>query len=266
MSIDDQNHELYDGDAYPDSPAPEKTSGGSRVSLPTVMVSAGIAAVVSALIVTIGVVGLATSDRFTNAGSAPQTPTVVNLGAAQTPGVTNNNGSAVVGAPQTTPGVVAPVGEQVPESNGGDTNGGGTTTLTTQAPGQQQQQPGQPQPQVQATALTPGQLTTKIKLIMNTRASRAARADELEGGTQALVTVDQVAQLLSLNSAGFSYKMIGPVQVNGSTMSATLQMSLVGSGSRTKTLSWVWSGTKWKLTNGSVCDIASYAQLKCSVA
>ncbi len=234
----------------------EQREPGSRLNVATVLASAGVAAVVSALIVTIGVVGLATSDRF--AGSSPQaTPTVVNLGAAQTPGV--QGPVPVAGAPTSSPDGAAPTTENVPESDGGTGTGG--TQTTTPAAGTMTQ----PAAAAAPTALTPGQLNTKVKLIMNTGASRSARADELEGGAQALSSVDQVAEMLRVSGAGFSYKMNGPVQVNGTTMTATLQMSLVGNGSRYKQLSWVWKGGKWKLSNASVCVIAAYAMLKCSV-
>ena len=55
-------------------------SGG--VSVPTVLASAGIAAIISAIVVTIGVVGIVVSERNDSATAAQ--PTVVNLGAAQT--------------------------------------------------------------------------------------------------------------------------------------------------------------------------------------
>ncbi|MDR2279964.1 MAG: hypothetical protein LBE07_03805 [Gordonia sp. (in: high G+C Gram-positive bacteria)] len=252
----------YDGsEGYSEPSDPptmtEQREPGSRLNVATVLASAGVAAIVSALIVTIGVVGLATSDRF--AGSNPQaTPTVVNLGAAQTPGVQGPVPAA--GIPTSTPDGAVPTTENVPESDGG-TGTGGTTQSAAPTAGTTTQ----PATAAAPTALTPGQLNTKIKLIMNTGASRSARADELEGGAQALSSVDQVAEMLRVSGAGFSYKMNGPVQVSGTTMSATLQMSLVGNGSRYKQLSWVWTGGKWKLSNASVCVIAAYAMLKCSV-
>lgn len=53
--------------------------------------------------------------------------------------------------------------------------------------------------------------------------------------------------------------------VSGTTMNAQLQMSLVGNGSRYKPMRWLWLDGKWKLSNESVCGIASYAMIPCSV-
>lgn len=71
--------------------------------------------------------------------------------------------------------------------------------------------------------------------------------------------------MLRVSGAGFTYQMIGPVRLNGTSLSATLQMSLVGNGSRYRQLTWVWSGNKWKLSDRSVCDVAAYALIPCSV-
>ncbi|NDK92343.1 hypothetical protein GYA93_22685, partial [Gordonia desulfuricans] len=116
-------------------------------------------------------------------------------------------------------------------------------------------------------ALSPAQLTTKVKLIMNTGASRSARIAELQGGARALTTVDTVARLLAAYpNSGFSYQVVGPVSVSGTTMNARLQMSLVGNGSRYRDLSWVWMDGAWRLSNQSVCTIAAYASIPCAVA
>ena len=158
---------------------------------------------------------------------------------------------------------------QVPESGGaaGGAPGaaapaptGPSAPATGAAPQQQQAVAATP------AALTPGQLNTKVKLVMNTRNGRAARAAELEGGERALRQLDAVAQALTqYGNVGFSYQMVGPVQVSGNTMTAPLQISVVGRGTQNRTLTWVWSGDKWKLTNKSVCFIASFVLLPCSL-
>lgn len=246
--------------------APAAEGSGSKVSVPTILASAGVAAIISALIVTIGVVGLATSDKFGNDTAAAQ-PTVVNLGSAQ--GTTTPNGvtgQQNAGDPANGTTAAAPT-ENVPESDGdagtgsgtqGTGNGAGTTTEAGTT-GDTTQQAATPSP------LTAGQLNTKVKIIMNTSASDAARADEMEGGQQALGSVNGVAEMLRVSGAGFSYKIIAPVTQNGKTLNARLQMSLVGNGSRYRDLSWVWVDNKWKLSNESVCVIAEYALLKCTV-
>ena len=71
----------YVGDTHEPEAGSEKRSGG--VSIPTVLASAGVAAVISAIVVTIGVVGIVVSERNDTASAAQ--PTVVNLGSAQAP-------------------------------------------------------------------------------------------------------------------------------------------------------------------------------------
>ncbi|WP_132993160.1 hypothetical protein [Gordonia zhaorongruii] len=250
----------------------EPQDNSSTVNVPTILASAGIAAVVSALIVTIGVVGMATSDKLGGTTAASATPTVVNLGAEHA-GL--GNGAAAAGASTASasgePDVAAepePVAEEeVPESDGGSGTGGDAPQSDGQERGAQQRAVQAPKQSAAASpkSLTPGQLNTKVKTIMNTKASRAARADELESGARALGSIDEVAEMLRVSGAGFSYKMIGPVQHSGKSLTATLQMSLIGNGSRTRQLTWVWTDDKWKLSDKSVCVIASYAMTKCTV-
>ncbi|UOG20563.1 hypothetical protein MTX80_15685 [Gordonia amicalis] len=128
--------------------------------------------------------------------------------------------------------------------------------------------PRPPQQQAAAapTALTPGQLNTKVKIVMNSRGNRAARAAELQGGERALRQIDAVAQAITTyGNVGLSYQMVGPVQISGNKMTAPLQISVVGRGSQNRAMTWVWSGDKWKLSNSSVCLIASFVLLPCSL-
>ncbi|MGV9860736.1 hypothetical protein ACWDTD_19075 [Gordonia sp. NPDC003425] len=262
----------------PDGTGPATTPPRrAAVNVSTVLASAGVAALVSVLIVAIGVAGVALGTGNGSGDSASaQVPTVVNLGAAaqqqtpgaqapaaqapgtQTPGAAPAPGSGPAAAP-------APAAEPVPESGGGGDSG--------PAPGVPAQAPAAQTPQAAAAPapLTPGQLNagqlnTKIKLILNTGAPRAARASELQAGERALPPVDTVANMLNVyRNSGFSYQVIGPVTQNGTTLNATLQMSLVGQGSRYRPLSWVWMDGKWKLSNTSVCTIAAYAMIPCPV-
>ncbi|GAB25691.1 hypothetical protein GOPIP_087_00820 [Gordonia polyisoprenivorans NBRC 16320 = JCM 10675] len=243
----------------------EDVSGGSSLNWPTVLASAGVAAVISALIVTIGVVGLLLVDNRNGLQNTAAQPTVVNLGGAQTAQAPAAPGAAA-------PSAQAPAG-QVPAAAPTEAvpPAAGAVTPTAVAPAQPAApQAGAPQATAPAAvtpaALTPAQLTTKIKLVMNTGAPRATRAAELQGGQQALTSVDAVSRLLAAYpNSGFSYQIIGPVTVSGTTMNAQLQMSLVGNGSRYKPMRWLWLDGKWKLSNESVCGIASYAMIPCSV-
>lgn len=240
----------------------------SSVNLPTVLASAGVAAVVSAVIVTIGVVGLVISGDIDGEPSASaQTPTVVNLGAAQSALTQQPVAQA---APTSAPATAAaaPAAEQVPESGGGAGAGSAPVATATTGPAPIAAQPTAPQQAatpVAPQALTAGQLNTKVRILMNTGASRSVRADELQSGARGLGSVDGVANLLRVSGAGFTYRIIDPITVNGTTLNATLQMTLVGQGSKTQALSWVWTDGKWKLSNSSTCAVAGLALLPCTV-
>lgn len=256
----------------------EPDAGSSRrsggVSIPTVLASAGVAAIISAIVVTIGVVGIVVSERNDSASAAQ--PTVVNLGAAQTAlpqqGIAGQQPGAVPGQPAPAGAPAAAPTENVPE--GGGAIGGPVGPAgegAAPAPGQAAPAPGTtaaPQQTVAAgpTALTPGQLNTKVRIVMNSNGSRAARAAELEGGERALRQIDLVARAITTyGNVGLSYQMVGPVQVSGTTLTAPLQISVVGRGSQNRSMTFVWSGNKWKLSNRSVCTIAGFVLLPCSL-
>jgi hypothetical protein len=64
----------------------------------------------------------------------------------------------------------------------------------------------------------------------------------------------------------FRYEMVDPVVVEGDQMTATIQMSMVGVGSKPPTdLYYVAKDGKWVLTDESVCLIASQARVSCTV-
>ncbi|MFT4394125.1 hypothetical protein ACLTEW_04240 [Gordonia lacunae] len=256
----------------------EPDAGSSRrsggVSIPTVLASAGVAAIISAIVVTIGVVGIVVSERNDSASAAQ--PTVVNLGAAQTAlphqGIAGQQPGAVPGQPAPAGAPAAAPTENVPE--GGGAIGGPVGPAgegAAPAPGQAAPAPGTtaaPQQTVAAgpTALTPGQLNTKVRIVMNSNGSRAARAAELEGGERALRQIDLVSRAITTyGNVGLSYQMVGPVQVSGTTLTAPLQISVVGRGSQNRSMTFVWSGNKWKLSNRSVCTIAGFVLLPCSL-
>ncbi|WP_439031455.1 hypothetical protein [Gordonia terrae] len=264
MSNDVNYQDPYVGDHHEPDTGSSRRSGG--ISIPTVLASAGVAAIISAIVVTIGVVGIVVSERDDSANAAQ--PTVVNLGSAQTAlpqqAVAGQQPAPGQPAPAGAPApAAAPAAENVPESGG--TVGAGPAPAPAPAPA-----PGTTAaPQQTAagpTALTPGQLNTKVNTIMNSRGNRAARASELEGGERALRQIDAVAAAITTyGNVGLSYQMINPVQLNGNTLTAPLQISIVGRGSQNRALTWVWTGSKWKLSNKSVCTIAGFLLLPCSL-
>lgn len=237
-----------------------RVSAGKLLNWPTVLASTGVAAVISALIVAIGAVGVLVTDDRGGLENAAAQPTVVNLGSDQipqaqaepsVPGAAMPSGQVPVGGPVAPAAPAASAAELPAQRPAVSVTGGPAVTGA---------------PASVPAALSPGQLTTKVKLIMNPNASRAARVAELQGGEQALTSADTVARMLaSFPSSGFTYQIIGPVTVSGTTMTAQLQMSLVGNGSRYKPMKWVWLDNGWKLSNESVCVIAAYASIPCSV-
>lgn len=236
-----------------------------ELDVPTILASAGISAIVSALLVAIGVVGIVVVYGNRGDMTTAAQPTVVNLSpqAATAPGAAPAPAAAPASAAAPT-AVSAPL-EQVAPSGGGVGVGSGSAT-TQQAPAQTEAaEETADVPVVAPAALSPEQLNTKVNTIMNVGGDRFARGDEIEGGEAALSSVDAVAAFINVAGGAFTYSMAGPVEVNGQNMSATLVMSLAGSGTRSQQLTWIWVGDKWKLSNASVCGIASYAMLPCSV-
>jgi hypothetical protein len=267
MSNDVNYQDPYVGEHHEPDTGSSRRSGG--ISIPTVLASAGVAAIISAIVVTIGVVGIVVSERNDSANAAQ--PTVVNLGSAQSAlpqqAVAGQQPAAAPGqpAPAGAPApAAAPAAENVPESGG--TVGAGPAPAPAPAPGATTAPPQQTPAAAGPTALTPGQLNTKVNTVMNSRGSRAARASELEGGERALRQIDAVAAAITTyGNVGLSYQMVNPVQLNGTTMTAPLQISIVGRGSQNRALTWVWTGDKWKLSNKSVCTIAGFLLLPCSL-
>ncbi|MEE3852715.1 hypothetical protein VZC37_20415 [Gordonia sp. LSe1-13] len=272
-SNDAYGNETYGDTTYGDErdtgSAGDPPSGrrGSGINVPTVIASAGVAAVTSALFVAIGAIGLLAVDNVRDGDTSAAQPTVVNLGSAQA----GQQGIPSAALPPGAPGALPPTdpaagvpalpapAEQMPAA----------AAPAAPAPPQAAAPPAAPEATTPArtaapTALSPAQLNSKVTLIMNPQASRTARAAELEGGARALGEADAVARALaSYGNIGFSYEMVGPVTTNGSTMSAPLKMTLVGQGSRTQQLTWVWTGGEWKLSNRSVCAVTALALLPC---
>lgn len=64
----------------------------------------------------------------------------------------------------------------------------------------------------------------------------------------------------------FRYEMVDPVVIEGDQMTATIQMSMVGLGSKPPAdLYYVAKDGRWVLTDESVCLIASQARVSCTV-
>ncbi|MDL9946669.1 hypothetical protein QSJ19_13935 [Gordonia sp. ABSL11-1] len=255
------------------------TRGGDGVSWPTVLMAGGISAIISALVVTIGVVGLLLSDigRDNNASSNTQ-PTVVNLGSAQSQ-------VPQAGAPQAAPRATAPGAPAVGEPAGppgegssadlpaGGASGGGLAPGAAPQPAPevpaapQQTQQTQQQTQTPTSRPTPtvGQLQGDLNSLVG-GGSTAQKGQRLEGGQRAATQAQPIVLLLQrFKPLGFTYRVVGPVSVNGNTAKATLELRSPGYQPARMPVYWVWKDGQWKLSNRSICDIGSYAQIPCSL-
>ncbi|MFW0783147.1 hypothetical protein AAFP35_01380 [Gordonia sp. CPCC 206044] len=251
-------------------------SGGSGVNWPTVLVSGGVAAIISAVIVTIGVVGLLVSELGDRdaAASAQQQPTVVNLGSAQSaaPSAAAPGAGAAPGAPGAPAAAAPPAAAAAPPEGssadlpaGGGTSGGGMLPGAAAPQGVPQAQSAAPQQTTARSTPTVGKLQNDLDMLVG-GGSPAQKAARLEGGSRAVTQAQPIVTVLQrFKPLGFSYRVTGPVSVNGGTAKATLELRSPGWNPAKMPLYWVWKGGQWKLSNRSICDIGSYAQIPCSL-
>lgn len=233
----------------------------SGVNVPTVLASAGVAAVVSSLVVTIGVVGVMLSGNGGESSTAAQ-PTVVNLGsaagAASAPAAAAPAHTAAAPAPAAAPAAAAPAAAApapavAPEQAAPEAAPAETADTVAAEP-------------VQAAApdLTVDQMYQMTSILMGNYAD-ADKANVLESGMTAVPSVNIVSGMLAAAGPSLTWTVVGPATRDGDSMYGTLSMSLVGNGTRTLPLRFVWTGDSWKVSNESVCVFAEYALLPCPV-
>ncbi|MBL1075259.1 hypothetical protein JK358_12730 [Nocardia sp. 2] len=110
-----------------------------------------------------------------------------------------------------------------------------------------------------------GDLDAKLRLALNTGASRPARANELEAGEAGLPLLDQVGGVMN-TVPSLRWVLAGPVNVNGDTVTANLQVTVDGYGTFPNIeLSWREIDGTWKLTREAECTVAYYAGLSCNL-
>lgn len=252
---------MYDDEhiAQPEAdPAAPSGGSGSSVNWPTVMMAAGISAIISAIVLAIGLVGLMLSDVGPRSAAQEPPATVVNLGAQQ--------GQVPQGAPvastdaSTSPAPAA----DVPMADGPLPD-----VPNPVAPTQQEQVAQQPQSATQAagspTRPTAAALQGDLDYLAS-GASTSQKAQRLEGGSRA---VGQAQGILSLakrfKPMGLTYQIVDPVAVNGNTATARMKLSSPGYQPTYMKLSWVWQDGRWKMTNRSVCDLGAYANIPCNL-
>ncbi|RDI46187.1 hypothetical protein [Nocardia mexicana] len=117
---------------------------------------------------------------------------------------------------------------------------------------------------VHAAAPGIGQLQSKLQLILDPGAPRAARANELEAGEAGLPLVDNVGGVMK-TVPGFQWQAVEPVNVNGDSLTHNLQINVPGFDAMFIELSWKDIDGNWKLTRESECTIAYYANQPCTV-
>ncbi|WP_078309294.1 MULTISPECIES: hypothetical protein [unclassified Mycobacterium] len=102
--------------------------------------------------------------------------------------------------------------------------------------------------------LSADQLTRRLAVIFDTNAGAAERAAYLEGGQAALPTADEIGGPIAQHRSMVSLRVENPA-LEGNHLTSQLVMSVIGMGSRRRTLDWVESGGAWKLSNGSLCAL-----------
>ncbi|WP_329415540.1 hypothetical protein OG563_22660 [Nocardia vinacea] len=110
-----------------------------------------------------------------------------------------------------------------------------------------------------------GELKAKLQLVLNTGASRSARAAELEAGEAGLSLADQVGSVMASAPPSFRWNVLGPVNVSGDLLTAQLTTAIDGWDPWYFDLSWKQIDGEWKLTREAECTIASVAMLPCNL-
>ncbi|GAA4755859.1 hypothetical protein [Gordonia alkaliphila] len=238
------------GEAYG---APERRGRG--VDWPTVLAAGGVSAIISVLVLAIGLVGLLLSDVGARSEVAATPPTVVNLGAATAP---------VAAAP---PAAAAPTGaeSEAPAVEGDAPAAPNPDTSATDAQVPAASTPATAQPAAGPTAPTLGGFQSDLA-VLSSGASRAEKGKRLEGGTAAVTPIESLFRLAEqFRATGLRYSLMGPVKQSGETATAQFKLTSPGYAPTYSTLRWVWKDGRWKLTNKSVCELAAYAQIPCNL-
>ena len=110
-----------------------------------------------------------------------------------------------------------------------------------------------------------GELTSQLRVVLDTGAPSADRAAKLAGGQAALPTADNIANRLNSYGGVVSWQVQNPV-LNGDQVDAQLAVTIPIFGTKTHNIYWVEQGGAWKLSNPSACVIANdVAGVDCTV-
>lgn len=226
----------------------------SGINWPTVAVAAGISAVVSAVVLAIGMAGLLMANAAAGDGASAQ-PTVVNLGAA---------------APVAS---VAPGAPAVPAAPEGEAPETSEAAPVAPVPAEAPAVPATPDEAAPAATAAAGQPTTptlggfqRDLAVLRSGASNAQKGKLLEGGAPAAATLTKVLNYgKQFEAVGMGYRLVGPVKQDGTTATARLELYAPGYQPNYLTMRFLWMDGRWKLSNKSVCELASFAQIPCNV-
>lgn len=270
----------YDDAGFDNDEQREKNDRSVRWS--TVALSVGLSALASAV-----VIGVGATVMFANAKD-PQVTLVQDAGTANTSGVTSKkdaNTTTAKKAPTTgaKPTSTAAAGSGSNGSNstsGGPAriNGGGGAPIDDPSVGGESSDGNSDSGDggngggISAQSLDGGvpaqpsnaELKTQMETILANGASDETIAANLENpaGVQSIRDAGAAMRAMPI----FRYEMVDPVVVEGNYMTATIQMSMVGLGSKPPAdLFYVAKDGKWVLTDESVCLIASQARVACTV-
>ncbi|MEV6391624.1 hypothetical protein [Nocardia xishanensis] len=117
--------------------------------------------------------------------------------------------------------------------------------------------------QLRTNVPSTGQLRAKMAVLFNTGAPRAARAAELENGEAGLPAFDTAASLIAIAPPSWRWDIVGPVSVNGDTLSAVLYTATDGYEPWTFDMTWKQIDGTWKLSYESVCTIGNFVGQGC---
>ncbi|MFC0314373.1 hypothetical protein ACFQNE_12685 [Gordonia phosphorivorans] len=248
-----------DGAGGTESAGSEVEAGAARsrrgrgVDWPTVLAAGGVSAIVSAIVLAIGLVGLLLTDVGQRSEVAATTPTVVNLGAATAPVAAPQVAAPTVLESSTAAAPDTAAAGEGPAGAGPTASDAGTPAASAPAAA------GGP------TAPTLGGFQSDMA-VLGGGASTAEKAKLLEGGTAAVTPVNNQFRLAEqFRGVGVGYSLVGPVTQNANTATARFKLTAPGYAPTYSTLRWVWADGRWKLSNKSVCELAAYSQTPCNL-
>lgn len=232
---------------------------GDRDSInwPTVALAAGMAGIVSAVVLAIAMVGLLLSEAASGNRAGAAAPQVVNLGAATLAPAALAPVAAVPAAPAQDVPAAEPVAEAAPAATAVAPAAVSSAAVSSAATS----------PGAGSVPATPtlGQFQSDLAVLRG-GASNQEKGKLLEGGAPAAATLTKVLNYgKQFEPMGMGYRLVGPVKQNGATATARLELYAPGYQSNYLTMHFVWQDGRWKLTNKSVCELASFAQIGCNV-